>query len=179
MKYWVPARDFTPELLHVCSLRPVHGLAGRTLGVYQYQVEHIVLDQVRDHVSALTHPEIDAGSFFQVPGWMVFVHVLHRDGDPVYDVARAEGRVFATEHATSAVGSLSVGTQDEVRFVDLAGGEAQGGLVEVDLADVAAQLDFYVYSTPLNPGEQRLQEVRAMNDDVRSFANQFGMSHRR
>ncbi|GAW17416.1 hypothetical protein ANO14919_068730 [Xylariales sp. No.14919] len=94
--------------------------------------------------------------------------VARGDRDAVDDVAGAVRRVGAAEQAPPAPGPLAVRAEDQVRPVDLAGGEAQGGRVEIDVGDLAAQLDF----DPVLPraGEQGAQEVGAVNHDVRRRA---------
>lgn len=59
---------------------------------------------------ARSHPEVDTGASFKVPGEMVFRDVVCRDGDPVDDVAGTVRRVFAAQQATPAPGSLPVRT---------------------------------------------------------------------
>ena len=105
-------------------MRPVHDLVASTLGVYQNDVEHIVLNKVRDHVTARSHPKVDAGSSLQVPSGTVFRDVFGRDRDPVYDVTRAVWRVLSTQESTPATGPLPVRTEDQVRSIHLASGEA-------------------------------------------------------
>lgn len=97
MKYRVPVRDLAPKFFKVSSSRPIHDLAASTLGVYQNDVEHIVLDEVRDHVPAWSHPKVDAGSSLQVPSQIIFRDVFGRDRDPISDVARTVRRVFTVQ----------------------------------------------------------------------------------
>lgn len=138
MKYRIPAQDPAAEFFYVCSLWPVHGLAACTLGVYQNDIEHIVLDEIRDDVPAQSHPKVDAGSSLQVPSEMVFRYVFGRDRDAVYDIARTVRWVLTAQQSAPATGSLPVRTEDQVCGIDLAGGEAEGGFAKIDLFDFAS-----------------------------------------
>ena len=126
---------------------------------------------------ARSHPKVDAGSSLQVPSEIVFRDVFGRDRDPVYDVARTERRVLTAQQAAPATGPLPVRTEDQVGSVDLAGGEAEGGFVEIDLFDFAAQFDLDPILTCSR--QQGSQEIGTMDDDVRGLANQIWMRYRR
>lgn len=78
---------------------------------------------------------------------------------------------------TPTAGPLSVRTQDHVCFKNLAGGQTEGGLAEIDLFDVAAKSDVYLMLP--RSRQQGSQEIRTMNHDVRGLVDQPRVGHGR
>lgn len=144
VKHRIPARDPAPEFVYRSALRPVHGLGGIwPFGIYQNDIEHVLLDGIRDHVPAWAHPKVDTGAFRQVPGRVTQGYGLGWDGDAVDHVARAIRRVLTAQQASPATRPLPIGAEYEVRFVDLSSGETEGWFAEVNFCNLAAKFDLY------------------------------------